>query len=116
IELGTHEFVAVLPPDLAAATSGQKALSLRALARLPLGTTPQGTSTRRQIDEAFGAAGLEATLAVETDHRESIIAMVLAGAGVSIVPAPLAASSQLGDVVVRPPTPRIERRIGLGRR
>ena len=116
IELGTHEFVAVLPPDLAAGTSGQKALSLRALARLPLVTTPKGTSTRRQIDEAFGAAGLEATLAVETDHRESIIAMVLAGAGVSIVPAPLAASSHLGDAVVRPLSPRIERRIGLVRR
>jgi DNA-binding transcriptional LysR family regulator len=122
IELGAHEFVAVLPSDLAADTgdasdtSDQRALSLRTLARLPLVTTPKGTSTRRQIDEAFDAAGLEATLAVETDHRESIIAMVLAGAGVSIVPAPLAASSWLGDAVVRPLTPRIERTFGLVRR
>jgi DNA-binding transcriptional LysR family regulator len=130
IELDAHEFVAVVPPDLAAhldttptLTSGAddggrrgRALSLQVLARLPLVTTPPGTSTRRQIDEAFGAAGLEATLAVETDHRESIIAMVLAGAGVSIVPAPLAASSRLGDAVVRPLSPRIERKIGLVRR
>jgi len=122
IELGTHEFVAVLPPDLAIGSSADSGaddhtpLPLRTLARLPLVTTPLGTSTRRQIDEAFGAAGLVASLAVETDHRESIIAMVRAGAGVSIVPAPLAASSRLGDVVVRPLTPRIERKIGLVRR
>jgi DNA-binding transcriptional LysR family regulator len=124
IQLGAHEFVAVLPPDLPpelAAVAGTgaddgAALSLRKLAALPLVTTPKGTSTRRQIDEAFSAAGLEATLAVETDHRESIIAMVLAGAGVSIVPAPLAAPSRVGRAVVRPITPRIERRIGLVRR
>jgi DNA-binding transcriptional LysR family regulator len=126
IGLDAHEFVAVLPRDLAIdgeaeasgsdGGGGEGPLALRTLARLPLVTTPKGTSTRRQIDEAFGAAGLDATLAVETDHRESIIAMVRAGAGVSIVPAPLAASSPLGDVVVRPITPRIERRIGLVRR
>jgi DNA-binding transcriptional LysR family regulator len=115
--LGAHEFVAVLPREMASTLApAPAALSLRTLARLPLVTTPRGTSTRRQIDEAFSAAGVEATLAVETDHRESIIAMVLAGAGVSIVPAPLAASSQIGDAVVRPLTPRIERRIGLVRR
>lgn len=121
IELDAHEFVAVLPPDLAAGVTrtgepGPQALPLRTLARLPLVTTPEGTSTRRQIDEAFDAAGLEPTVAVETDHRESIVAMVLAGAGVSIVPAPLAAASQLGDAVVRPLRPRIERKIGLVRR
>ena len=117
VALGAHEFVAVLPREMASTLApAPAALSLQALARLPLVTTPRGTSTRRQIDEAFSAAGVEATLAVETDHRESIIAMVLAGAGVSIVPAPLAASSQIGDAVVRPLTPRIERRIGLVRR
>lgn len=116
VELDAHEFVAVLPPDLAVTLGPAPALSLRDLAGRPLVTTPPGTSTRRQIDEAFTAAGMEPTVAVETDHREGIIAMVLAGAGFAIVPAPLAGSSQVGDAVVRSITPRIERKIGLIRR
>lgn len=116
IELEAHEFVAVLPPTSRPSDDDGTALSLRELAKLPLVTTPRGTSTRRQIDEAFAAAMLEPTIAVETDHREGIIAMVLAGAGVSIVPAPLAAVTGARGAVLRPITPRIERRIGLVRR
>jgi DNA-binding transcriptional LysR family regulator len=116
VVLGAHEFVAVLSPEVAVRFGARRTVSLTALAALPLVTTPPGTSTRRQVDEAFRAAGLEATLAVETDHREGIVPMVLAGAGVSIIPAPLAESGLLGamsDEVVRTITPRIRRQIGL---
>jgi DNA-binding transcriptional LysR family regulator len=116
VELGAHEFVAVLSPEVAARFGDRRTVSLTALATLPLVTTPPGTSTRRQVDDAFRAAGLEATLAVETDHREGIVPMVLAGAGVSIIPAPLAESGLLGersDEVVRTISPRIRRKIGL---
>jgi DNA-binding transcriptional LysR family regulator len=116
VELGAHEFVAVLSPEVAAALSGRRTLSLSDLAALPLVTTPPGTSTRRQVDEAFRAAGLQATLAVETDHREGIVPLVRAGAGVSIIPAPLAESGRLGepgDEMVRTIRPRIVRKIGL---
>lgn len=113
VGLGAHEFVAVLSPEVAAALAGRRTLSLSDLAALPLVTTPPGTSTRRQVDEAFRTAGLQATLAVETDHREGIVPLVLAGAGVSIIPAPLAESGQLGDEVVRTIRPRIVRKIGL---
>jgi LysR family carnitine catabolism transcriptional activator len=114
IELGAHEFVAALPVDTALALGDQDHVSLRQLAALPLVTTPVGTSTRRQIDEAFNAAGLQPTIAVETDHREAIIAMVLTGAGAAIVPAPLAASAH--GAVIRAITPTIRRKIGLIRR
>jgi LysR family transcriptional regulator, carnitine catabolism transcriptional activator len=54
---------------LAAAAPLPRRMSLTELAELSLVTTPQGTSTRRVVDEAFAAAGLQARVAVETDHR-----------------------------------------------
>jgi LysR family transcriptional regulator, carnitine catabolism transcriptional activator len=96
--------------------TGDGALALEDLAALPLVTTPPGTSTRRQIEEAFGAAGLVPNVAVETDHREAITAMVLAGAGVAILPEPVARATRLPGAVVRQITPAIRRRVGLIRR
>ena len=128
VELAGHEFVAVLPGEpapespsrlgVSGAGSGKQALTIAELAAMPLVTTPPGTSTRRQIDEAFAAAGLTPTIAVETDHRESIVAMVLAGAGVAILPEPvaMAAAVDRAGAVVRSITPTIERRVGLIRR
>ena len=124
IELARQGFVAVLPapgrdrpaPSSAAGLGGEGALALAELAALPLVTTPPGTSTRRQIEEAFGIAGLVPNVAVETDHREAITAMVLAGAGVAILPEPVARATRLPGAVVRQITPAIERRVGLIRR
>lgn len=120
VEIGAHEFVAVLPrlrPGAGpAAEKGDRRLAIAELAELPLVTTPPGTSSRRQIDEAFAAAGLTPTIAVETDHREAIVALVLAGAGIAILPEPVAAGTDLRGAVVRAITPTIQRRIGLIRR
>lgn len=115
VELDAHEFVAVLPRETAGRLDHEAGgpLSLRLLADLPLVTSPPGTSSRRQIDDAFGSAGLRATIAVETGHREAIVALVRAGAGVAIVPAPMAEGSQVAGTAVRAITPTIERRIGL---
>jgi DNA-binding transcriptional LysR family regulator len=112
-ELNAHAFVAVTPVALA---GRRRTIALADLATLPLVTTPTGTSTRRQIDEAFAAAGLTPTIAVETDHREAIVPMVLAGAGVAILPEPVARATDLRGAAARPITPAIERRIGLIRR
>src|SRR6185503_21165955 len=49
-----HDYVAVLAADVADGL-GARRLSLSALSRLPLITTPRGTSTRRLIDDAFTA-------------------------------------------------------------
>lgn len=116
-ELDAQEFVAVLPaPEGAPRGSPASAIKLTVLAGMPLVTTPPGTSTRRQTDEAFAAAGLEPVVAVETDHREGIIEMVQAGAGAAIVPAPLAVRASGSSATVRPISPRIRRRIGLVQR
>lgn len=111
--LDTQEYVALVPATLGSATGSRRALSIRTLARQPLVTTPPGTSSRRQIDEAFAAVGLEANVAVETAYREAIGPLVRAGAGVAIVPSGLADEAASPDVVVRAITPRIVRRVGL---
>ncbi len=119
--LETQQFVALLPPEPAvgssrdsrrAATPGRP-ITLQALARHPLITTPPGTSTRRQTDEAFSARGLVPTIAVETDHREVIVSLVLAGAGVSVLPRPVAVAAVEQGAVLRELRPTITRLIGL---
>ena len=71
------------------------------LVRSPLVTGLPGTSTRRQLDEACADAGVTPEIAVVTAQREAIVPLVLAGAGATMLPAPLADSARrLGAVVV----------------
>jgi DNA-binding transcriptional LysR family regulator len=111
--LEVQEYVALVPATLQAELGANGRLSIRALARQPLITTPSGTSTRRQIDEAFQAAGLVANVAVETDHREAIGPLVRAGAGIAILPRAVAESATTGEALIYDVTPKINRPIGL---
>jgi DNA-binding transcriptional LysR family regulator len=111
-ELTQQRFVAALPPDAGDARLPRR-LSLRALAAWPLVTPPPGTSSRRQLDDAFAAAGLEPRVVIETDHREAIAALVLAGAGAALLPSAAAATAARLGAVVREVTPPIVRSIGL---
>jgi DNA-binding transcriptional LysR family regulator len=113
VPLETHDYVALVPPDVPLA-SGEGPVGLAELARQPLVTTPSGTSTRRVVDEALSAAGVAPTIAVETDHREAVGPLVVAGAGVSLVPRRLAqTSAAVAGAVVRDVEPPIERSVGL---
>jgi DNA-binding transcriptional LysR family regulator len=70
---------------------------------------PGGTSTRRLVDAALAAGGQRANVAVETAQRESIIPLVLAGAGVAVLPeatARRAAAAGAGVARLRPPLVR----------
>lgn len=84
-----------------------------ALARLPLIATPPGTSTRRLLDQALERAGAPATIAVEIAQREAILPLVLAGAGVALLPEPQAREAGRRGGDVREVQPAISRRIGL---
>jgi DNA-binding transcriptional LysR family regulator len=112
-ELDPQEYVVVLPPDAVEASPPARRMSLTSLAGLPIITTPTGTSTRRQIDAAFAAVGLEPNVVVETDHREAIGPLVIAGAGVSLLPRPAAEAAVRLGAVVREVRPPLVRRIGL---
>ncbi|HEY6533189.1 MAG TPA: LysR family transcriptional regulator [Acidimicrobiales bacterium] len=106
--LEVQDFVALVPADGAPAT-----ITPAALARLPLITSPPGTSTRRQLDELFALLGRAPTIRVETEHREAFVQLVAAGAGVAIVPRPLDPPAAASGVAVAELRPALRRRVGL---
>ncbi len=94
VQLESQEYVAILPPGSAPGRA-DGSIHVRALAAIPLITTPVGTSTRRLLDDALAAAG------------------ITAGAGAAILPRPVAQNAATRGVVVCDIRPRIDRRIAL---
>lgn len=109
ISLGSQELVAILPPG---SVAGPR-LSMAELASMPLVLGPPRTSIRDLVEAAITAGGGTVRIAVETIQREGIVAMVLAGAGTGIVPAPVAEDARKRGVVVARISPRISRPIAL---
>lgn len=108
-----QEYVALIPSDLDPTLTRAGRITIRELAEQPLVTSPRGTSTRRLIDDAFAAAGLQARVAVETDHREAIGPHVNAGGGAAVLPRALAEHTASAGVVIAEIVPRITRDVGL---
>lgn len=115
VALGVQELMFVLP-SVASAAAGDGAISPAALAEVPLVVSPAGTSTRMLLEQAMEAAGVTPTIAVETDAREAIVPLVLAGAGGALLPGPLAEEARRRGAIARAARPRIARQIGLIRR
>jgi DNA-binding transcriptional LysR family regulator len=133
VELGEQELLFVLPAAAAQAGRRRRApggdrqssregpagggreapLSPAALRAVPLVVSPPGTSTRILLEQALQAVGVTPRIAVETDAREAIVPLVLAGAGAALLPAPLAREAGRRGAIVRGARPRIVRRIGL---
>lgn len=109
-ELATQELLAVCPPRTPV-VDGR--LPVRRLADMPLITTPVGTATRRLVDDACATAGVSATIAVETGHREALLPLVLAGAGTTFLPSPRAQIATAQGAVVASVDPPLTRTIGL---
>jgi LysR family transcriptional regulator, carnitine catabolism transcriptional activator len=109
--LGEQELLFVLPSE--AAPEGDRPLTPRELARIPLVVSPPGTSTRMLLEQALAAVGVTPQIAVETAAREAIVPLVLAGAGASLLPAPLAHEARRRGANVRSARPAITRRVGL---
>jgi LysR family carnitine catabolism transcriptional activator len=99
-----HELVAVLPT---ATTISGPTVTVAELVPLGLIGTPVGTAMRTLLDDQLEAAGVAPEVAVETAHVASVVPLVLAGAGVAVLPEGLAADAAAkGARVVRlePPT------------
>jgi DNA-binding transcriptional LysR family regulator len=108
-QLGRQELVAIFPPG----SPRRARRDLAELARHRLVTQPPGTSTRDALDAAFAALGLSVAVAVETDQREAIVPLVLAGAGVGVVPRPMATLAASQGAAVSSLRPALWRQLGL---
>jgi DNA-binding transcriptional LysR family regulator len=95
--IGRQDLLAVLPPGT---TVPALPLPVADFAQFPLVTAPSGSATRNQLEDAFGAAGVTPVIAVVTSQREAILPLVLAGAGATLFPRPLAEqAARLGAAV-----------------
>jgi len=103
----------VMPPGTA---SHALPVSLSRLRGTPFVTTPAGTSTRRLLDEAFAAAGVEVEVVVVTAQREALLPLVLAGAGATLLPEPIAQTAAARGAVIVRPSPAIRRTVVLAHR
>lgn len=104
--IGEQELLAVLPPG--SPGRGQP-LTLRDLAEQPLVLGPPGASTRQTLERALDEVGQELSVAVEVDQREAVVPLVLAHAGATALPTPLAREAEAQGAVVRPLRPRLVR-------
>jgi LysR family transcriptional regulator, carnitine catabolism transcriptional activator len=109
LPLGRQEIVAVLPPG----SRRRATMDATAIGRLPMVTNPIGTSTRTLLDAVFAGSGVGPTIAVETDQREAIIPLVLAGAGAALLPRPMAEAARRQGAAVVALEPRLWRELVL---
>jgi DNA-binding transcriptional LysR family regulator len=108
--LGDQELVIVLPPSW---PTVKGRLGLRRLDGVPLVATPPMTSSRRHLEQAFGRAGVVPQIAVEASQREAIIPLVLSGAGVAVLPRPLAETARRLGAVTAGISPKETRSVVL---
>ncbi|MGH9046863.1 MAG: LysR family transcriptional regulator [Acidimicrobiales bacterium] len=109
VPLLRQEFLVVLPPGSTAATP----FGLRDLAALPLVAAPKGSSTRGLLDDALRRSAGQATVIVEAAQREALLPLIVAGAGVGLLPGPLAEVARALGCVVVEPTPAVSRSVVL---
>lgn len=110
ITLLEQEVLAVCPPDTAV---GRGRMQIERLAGQPLVTTPPDTSTRSLVDSALASAGVSPKIAVQTAHREALLPLVLAGAGTTFLPEPLARQAAQRGATVARLSPPLRRTVGL---
>lgn len=107
-QLGHQDLLAVLPPGTALRG---RTIDVHQLAAFPLVAASPGTATRNQLEEAFTGAGAVPHVAVTTAQREAILPLVLAGAGATLFPRPLAEQAAALGAVVVPLRPSLTRAV-----
>jgi LysR family carnitine catabolism transcriptional activator len=113
-ELPEQQMLAVLPPD--ADIPENASLKVAQVAALDLIATPLGTATRSLLEFALAGAGVPLRIAVETPHRAAIVPLVLAGAGSTLLPLPMAEDAARQGAKIAPIDPPVARRVRLLRR
>jgi DNA-binding transcriptional LysR family regulator len=106
IAIGSQVLVFIVPPETSSPVTASPALT--DFEDTLFVASPEGTSTRRLLDERLGSVHLKPRLAVVTAQRDAILPLVLAGAGAALVPESMAlVAEQLGASVARPEPPAV---------
>ncbi len=113
VVLGEQDLVAVLSRGHAASHAPGGTIAVAALADLPLVTAPAQTASYLQLEAALAERGRVLRSAVETVHRDTIVALVHAGAGAAVVPRGVAEADRHRGAVVAELDPPIQRSVGL---
>jgi DNA-binding transcriptional LysR family regulator len=111
IDFGSQSLVYIHPPGTDIVDDADDPGDRRQDA-LSLVAAPEGTSTRRLLDEQL-EVGAELNLAVVTGQREAIVPLVLAGAGTALVPEAVARFAEQFGAVISLPDPPAVRRLAL---
>lgn len=115
VPLLVQDVLLVRPPGTGSETGpdGTAGFPVERLAGAPLITTPRGTSSRALLERALAAATVTPVVAVETEQREALLPLVLAGAGSALLPGPLAEQGRRRGAVVWELIPPLRRTVGL---
>lgn len=100
-----RQIYAVLPPG----EHGKKRIGLSDLAARDFVATPEGTATRAVIEDVVAARGLRPKVTVETAHLAMVVPLVLAGAGVTLLPESMAVGASREGATVLPLWPKVIR-------
>jgi DNA-binding transcriptional LysR family regulator len=111
--LDEQELLAVLSPGHARSLGRTGRVPLERLAELPLITAPEGASSHAQLAQALAAVGVDLDPVIVSDHRDSIVPLVQAGAGAAVLPRSIAEATRSDWVRVLPLDPPIVRAVGL---
>ncbi|MGJ7542889.1 LysR substrate-binding domain-containing protein [Variovorax sp. LT1R16] len=104
-------FVLVVPRDHALAA--HRSVRWSRLRGHALVLLDHASGSRRLIDEALLAHGVQAEVAQQLGHPTTVFRMVEAGIGISVMPALAVPPQGLGTLVALPLTPRVQRQVML---
>jgi DNA-binding transcriptional LysR family regulator len=110
-ELPDQQVLVVLPPDVE--VGADELLTVAQVVAFDLIATPAGTASRALLEHALSDAGVPLRIAVETPHRAAIVPLVLAGAGVTLLPRSMAEDAARQGARVAALDPPVVRRVQL---
>jgi LysR family transcriptional regulator, carnitine catabolism transcriptional activator len=113
-DLPDQQILVVLPPD--AGIGPRETLTVAQVVAFDLIVTPPGTASRALLEFALSSAGAPLRVAVETPHRAAIVPLVLAGAGVTLLPRSMAEDAARQGARIAALDPPVVRRVRLLRR
>lgn len=112
IPIEDQPLVLISPPGETPTAGGSSVVSRGELAGTRLIVSKQGSLMRQLVDDIL-AAGVQAEIVVEVEHRTSILPMVLAGVGHAVMPSSWTSLAERTGAVVRPIDPPSVLRIAL---